>query len=284
MDRRHFLGSALALGTGWKAALAAGAAAPLRMAVHPYNSTLALLGTHRPLVQYLIRKLGAEIEFFTAPNFESFLDTLLAGGYDIVLCPPHYAVLAMRRDYMPLFHYRPSMEPILVVRKESALREAADFRGRRIAMADPNAFIRIVMVKWLEDHGLVAGRDYVIVEKPTHGAAVAAVTLGEADGGLTTTTNIRQAPADIQQQLFGLTPGIRMPHVVTMAHRRLGEAGIAALQEALAGLAGAPEGREFFGKMGVDGYVPFGPADVQALQPYVDIFLRMRPDIAARVK
>lgn len=277
MLRRSFMRVALGSALGAVlSGLAQAQAMSLRMAVHPYNSTLALLSTHRPLTLYLGKALGREVEFFTAPDFDSYLNSLLAGEYDLAIAPPHFAVLAMQKGYVPLFNYRLSLEPVLAVRVDSSLREAEDFRGKQIAMADPTAFIRIVMIKWLEDHGLRAGRDYRIIEKKTHGAAVASVTLGEADAGLATMTTLRQVPADIREQLRPVSSGLKLPHVVTMAHRRLGEAEIARIRKALLAFPDAVEGREFFAQMGVGGYDALDAEDLRVLQPYVDYYLQMR--------
>lgn len=263
------LGPALLLpGAHAQSAVRSGVA-PLKVGVHPYNSTLALIATHRPLVQYLSRMLAREVEFYTAADFDTYLKAVLAGEYDVAICPPHFAVLAMEKDYLPLFHYKSRLEPILAVPSGSGLNAVNDFRGKIIAMAEPSAFIRIAMVKWLEDRGLRAGGDYRIVEKPTHGAAIAAVTLGEADAGLATKTTLRQVPIDVRQQLRAVSFGLNFPHMATLAHRRLGEAGVAAVRTALQAFPEAAEGREFFGKMEVGGYDVLTADDLHGLEPYV---------------
>jgi phosphonate transport system substrate-binding protein len=248
------------------------------MGVHPYNSTLALIATHRPLTQYLGRALGREVEFYTAPDFDSYYDALQAGEYDLAICPPHFALLA--KSYLPLLHYQVRLEPVLAVRADSPLRTVEDFRGKRIAMADRTAFIRLVMVKWLEDHGLRAGIDYQVVEKPSHGAAIAAVTLGEADAGLATTTTLRQVPRDVQQQLRAVSAGLTFPHVVTVVNRRLGAPLTARIRSALLAFHDADEGRQFFAALGVGGYEDLDEAELRQLRPYADYYLKLKQERA----
>jgi len=271
--RRNFLGLIGGLGLALlplaRAQSPVRRAEPLKMGVHPYNSALALIATHRPLTDYLDKTLGRDVELFTAPDFDSYLKALLAGEYDLAICPPHFAAMAMEKGYVPLFHYKTRLEPIMAVRADSALRSVADFRGKRIAMADHTAFIRIVMVKWLEDQGLRAGYDYQVVEKPTHGAAIAAVSLGEADAGLGTATILRLVPADVRAQLRVMSFGLSFPHVVTMAHRRLGDAMLATLRAALLAFPATVGGKEFFGKMEVGGYDVMTADDLRVVQPYV---------------
>jgi len=254
---------------------AAEEAPPLRLAVHPYASTLALINTHRPLQQYLSARLGQKVEFYTAPSFEGFVDTLMAGGYDIAISPPHFAVMAMERGYVPLVHYRAQLEPILPVRKDSAIHKAQDLRGKRIAMADRTAIIRLVAIKWLADQGLVAGRDYQIVERPSHGATVAATIAGEADAGLATESALKQLPPDVQQQVRTLHTGQRFPHLFTMAHRRLGDPLIARLRDALEAFPETEEGRQFMERSAFLGYERISEAEIRSLQPYVEMYRQL---------
>jgi phosphonate transport system substrate-binding protein len=250
-------------------------AAPLRLAVHPFASTLTLINTHRPLQQYLTARLGQPVEFYTAPNFQSFIDTLLAGGYDIAISPPHFAVMAMEKYYLPLLHYQALLEPLLLVTTDSPLRRPEDFRGKRIAMADKTAIIRFVTVKWLADHGLQAGKDYQIIERPTHGASIAAAVAGEAEAGLATITALRQLPADLQQQVRVIGTGQRFPHLFTLAHRRLGEPLIGRLKAALLAFPETPEGREFMEKSGYLGYEPITDEEIRSMKPYVQMYRQL---------
>lgn len=275
--RRAFLGSSLALALTMAASLQARAqtTAPLKLAVHPYASTLALINTHRPLQQYLEKALQRPIEFFTAPSFDAYVSSLMAGEYDIALCPPHFAVLAAEKDYAPLFHFQTRLEPLLAVRQDSPLRGPADMRGKRIAMADRTAFIRIVMIRWLADNGLKSDQDYQILERPTHVGSITAVAMGEADAGLTTTTALKQVPVDVQGQLRTISSGLKFPHLFTLAHRRLGDAGIDKLRTVLRAFASTPEGREFFEKTGYGGFEPIADDEIRLLRPYADLYRQM---------
>ena len=266
---------AVALASGLTSLALAQDAPPLRIGIHPFASTLALVSAHKPLQQYLAKELGRPVEFYTAPNFETYVGTLMAGGYDIAISPPHFAVLAMEAHYVPLVRYRSRLEPILAVRKGDNFRQASDFRGKRIAMADRTAIIRIAAVKWLADHGLQRGRDYQIVERPTHGASVAAATMGEADAGLITAEALRLLPADIQAEIRVVHTGVKLPHLFTLVHRRLGDAEIARLKMALLAFPGTEQGARFMESKAYKGYEEIVPEDLRALKPYVDLYRAM---------
>lgn len=251
------------------------AAPPLRLAVHPYASTLALISTYRPLQQYLVAVLGRPVEFYTASSFEAFVDTLLAGGYDIAISPPHFAVMASETSYVPILHYQTQLEPVLVVRADSKLHKPEDFRGKRIAMADRSAFIRLVTVKWLADYGLVAGRDYQIDERPNHGASISAAAMGEVDAGLATYTALRQLPVDLQQQVRAIGTGQRFAHLFTLVHRRLGDVDIERIKKALLAFPDTTEGHQFMDKTAFKSYEEIDADELRRLKPYVDLYRSM---------
>jgi phosphonate transport system substrate-binding protein len=257
-------------------ALAAGAdAAPLSLAVHPYASTLSLINTYRPLQQYLASVLQRKVEFYTAPSFDAFVETLFGGGYDIAISPPHFAVMASEKFYLPILHFRTQLEPLLIVRNDSPLHRAEDFRGRRIAMADRSAFIRLVTVKWLADYDLEVGRDYQIVERPNHGASITAAVAGEVDAGLGTLTALKQLPIDVQQQVRAIGTGRRFAHLFTLVHRRLGEAQAARIKQALLVFQDTPEGRQFMEATAFKGYQEIAAEELRSLVPYVELYRRL---------
>lgn len=276
LDRRGMLQTLLAFALANALPARAQTAEPIKLSTHPYASTLALIATHRPLQQYLEKNLHRPVDFYTAANFEAFVASLMAGEYDIALCPPHFAVLAAEKGYVPLFHYKARLEPILVVRRDGPIKGPADLRGKTIAMADRTAFIRIVMVRWLAEQGLKAGQDYQILERPTHAAAAAAATMGEADAGLTTTTAFKQIVPDIQAQLRVVTSGLSFPHLFVLAHRRFGSAGLDQLRAVLQAFSNtAPEGREFFDKSGYVGLEAVSEEEMRILRPYAEAYRQM---------
>lgn len=272
MTRRLFLRASLLTGLAATCPLVRAQNTPLRMAVHPYNTALALMATHRPLFQYLEQSLQRPVEFYTAPSFEAYVTALLAGEYDIPISPPHFAMLGVEKGlYTPLAHFKTSLDPLLVVKNDSPYQRPADFAGKRIAMADKSALIRIVMVKWLADAGLVAGKHYQIMERPTHGASISATVLGDADAGLATSTALRQVPADLQQQLRTLPSGYKFPHLITLANRRLGESLVARIKMALLSFTiEQPEGKLFYEKTGYGGYDAVTASDLAALKPFLE--------------
>lgn len=243
----------------------------LRLGILPYNSTLALIKTHQPLRQFLQAKLGRPVEIFTASDYQSYLREQLQGNYDLMITPPHFAVLAKDKGYIPLLHYKARLEPIMVMRKDDPSHNIQGLKGRRIAMVNRFAFVSIVGEKWMNDNAMRPQRDFTVIERPTHGAAIAAVAVGDADGALTTTTLLGQVPDDVRQQLRYVSFGVKLPHVAFMAHQRLGGAEIKRIKEALLAFASAPEGQVFFKETSYLGFEEISDSEMAVFQPYVVI-------------
>lgn len=243
----------------------------LRLGIMPFNSTLALFKTHQPLRQHLQNTLDCPIEMFTATDYFTFLNTSLAGQYDLLITGPHFGVICLRHGYEALARYKANLQPVFVVRPNAGINRLEDLRGKRIGLSSRLSISSIGGVKWLLDHGLQIGRDYQLFERSTHGAAVAAVAVGELDAALTTHTPLRQVPEDVRAKVSILPLEISVPHLMTLAHSRLGKREIQRVQTALFAFAATPEGQGFFHDTGYEDYTAITPADLKALAPYVEL-------------
>lgn len=249
--------------------------APLDLGIMPFNSTLALIKTHQPLTRYLEARLGRRIAIHTAPDYPAYLNELLDGRFDLAIAGPHFGSMAQQKGWVPLFRYRADLQPVFVVRADSPIRRLDELRGKRIGLSGRLSISSIGGMKWLQDSGLHVDKDYQLVERTTHGAAVSAVAVGELDAALTTHTPLKQIPEDVRSKVKVLPLNVHVPHLMTLANSRLGSAEIDKIRAALRGFPDTPEGREFFRDTGYIGYVEVSPADLQALKPYVDITLQL---------
>ncbi len=243
---------------------------PLKLGIMPFNSTLALLKTHQPLARYLESQLQRPVVIYTAPDYYSFAQDLLEGAFDLAIAGPHFSVMAKDKGAVILFRYRADLQPVFVVRSEASVHTLSELRGKRIALSSPLSISSIGGLKWLNDQQLALGKDYQVLERSTHGAAIAAVAVGEADAAITTMTPLKQVPEDVRAQVRVLPLDIHVPHLMTLAHERLGKASIEHIRTALRQFPQTPEGQAFFQETGYQGYVDVSAQDVRALKPYIE--------------
>lgn len=254
----------------------AGGPAPLRVGIMPFNSALALLRTHQPLREHLQHALNRPVELYTSSDYFTYLNEALEQRFDILIAGPHFGVMAVDKGYLPLYRYRANLQPILVVRADSPINAVGDLRGKRIGLSSRLSISSIGGARWLQDQGLQMGRDYPIFERATHGAAIAAVAVGDLDAALTTHTPLNQIPADVRARVRILPTEIQVPHLMTLAHKRLGKEAIGRIRSALQDFSErSPEGRTFFAETGYLGYEPVERRDIEAMRPYVELTRRM---------
>jgi phosphonate transport system substrate-binding protein len=161
------------------------------------------------------------------------------------------------------------------VRDDSAIKGAADLRGKRIGTPSRLAVISSSGAKWLDDQGLRLHQDYQVVEYPSHAAVVAAVAAGELEVGLISSTAWQQVPEMVRARTRLLALDIRMPHVMTLAHSRLPKADTERVRKALLGFGETAAGQAFLRETGYLGYVEVTPADLEKLRSYADLTVKM---------
>ncbi|MES9942495.1 MAG: phosphate/phosphite/phosphonate ABC transporter substrate-binding protein [Candidatus Thiodiazotropha sp. 6PLUC2] len=255
----------------WSTHLAAETSQSLRLGIMPFNSTLALIKTHQPLRQHLQKELGQSIDIYTSANYVAFQQDSMAGAFDLLITGPHFGVMSLEAGYIPLVRYNTTLQPIFVVRKSSKIRTVEDFKGKHIGLPNQLSVSAIGGLSWLREQGLLAGRDFTVVEKPTHGAAIAAVTVGDLDAALTTYTPLKQIPNDIRDHIEFMPTEVMMPHLMTLTHERLGKGKIQQILEALNSFPATPEGEAFFKNTGYHGYIAVDNEGIEKLYPYVPI-------------
>jgi len=270
-----FLRVAVLTCLGMATSAGAGELPPLKLGIMPFNSPLALIRTHQPLTAHLERSLGRKIAVYTSPDYFTHINQLLAGDFDLAITGPHFGAMAANRDMQLLFRYATDLQPVFVVRQSGPIDTPEALRGKKIALSSRLSISSIGGVKWLQDKGFVLNRDFRVVEYSSHGAAVAAVVTGEADAAITTHTPLRQIPEDVRAQVRLLASDIRMPHVMTLAHRRLGQAEIERVRRAIAAFPDTPEGKAFLIETGYRGYIPVSQGDLDSLQSFIDLTLQM---------
>lgn len=265
----------LALAAGVARASAPGPTPPLRLGILPFNSTLALIKTHLPLRQHLQAELGRDVEIYTAHDYAAFHRDSLAGAFDLLITGPHFGVMALDHGWRPLFHYRTGLRPVFVVRAGSGLERPEQLKGKRIGLSNRLSVSSIVGLQWLAEQGLTPGEDYQVVERATHGAAIAAVAVGDLDAALTTHTPLRQVPPDVRAKVTEWPTSVEVPHLMTLAHARLGADAIERVRRALLRFQDTVEGQAFFRDTGYLGYRDVAPEALRALRPYVAVTERM---------
>lgn len=270
--RRAFVLGALAMFAGRVPAWAGDRASTLEFGIFPYLSPRTLLTAHQPVKLFVEEQLGRSVQLSTAPSFESFNERTLRADYDLAITPPHLARLAqIDAKYVPLVVYSKVLRGVIAVRKTSPISRIDHLRGKTVAVPDRLAIVSLLGTRFLADNGLRADIDYFVQTSTSHASAAYAAAQGEADAVVTELAAFqRQIPAEVRETLRVLALVGNLPHVVYLAHPRLGPRRIESLRAGLVNFARhAPQGKRFIENAGFEGIRTVTDADMKAMDPYV---------------
>lgn len=267
MARKFLLLGLLSLCTLFQAAKAADM---LVLGVVPYLSARKLAELYEPMRAQLQRSLGAPVMLETAPDYQSYLARTREGRYDIIATSPYFGRLAQtEQGYVPVARPLTNLEPLLVTRMNGPF-ELEMLRGKVIATSDRLANLTLAAHRYLSLNGLEPGRDVTIRPAGSHANSVQTLLNGESAAAIISVTTMRQLhPATttrvrVMKRLPQITP------LLYLAHKRLGQAKIDSLRGQLLQFANQTElGRQFSKELGHDGLKEITPADMTALDPYV---------------
>ncbi|MBI5752032.1 MAG: phosphate/phosphite/phosphonate ABC transporter substrate-binding protein [Hydrogenophilales bacterium] len=248
---------------------------PLDMGVFPYLSTRALLDLYQPVRAYLAQEMGRPVNLFTAPNYKAYTDETQRGVYDIVVTPPHFARLAQRgAGYIPLAMYTRELRGMVVVARDSPIQGLPALKGKRIATPNQLALVTIMGRQLLRDSGLDAEGSASIRDVASHNNAVLAVQNGEVEAAIISSTALAQMPAELQNGVRVIAQTVPVPHVMYLAHPRLGQS-IKHIKAALLKFPETAAGRAFLHDAGFEGMRPIDEADLKSMDPYLKELKRL---------
>lgn len=249
---------------------AAMAADMLVLGVVPYLSARKLAELYEPMRAQLQLSLGAPVLLESAPDYQSYLERTRKGRYDIIATSPYFGRLAqLEHGYLPLARPLTNLEPLLVTRMDGP-DDLESLRGKVISTSDKLANLTLAAHRYLAQNGLEPGVDVTIRPAGSHANSVQALLNGESAAAIISVTAMRQlhpgttARVRIMKRLPQTTP------LLYLAHKRLGAERINALRPQLLQFANQTEvGKAFCKELGHDGLKDISPADMKALDPYV---------------
>ncbi len=241
---------------------------PLKVGILPTLSTRTLLGNYQPLRDFLERELQRPVVLLTAPDFRAFHRDTEAGVFDLAVTAPHLARLAQLEGRMQvLAAYRADNRALVIMARARPVKSIGELRGRTLAIFDPLALVVLQALDWFAQQGLQPGRDFRVLDTPSHTSVAYSVMGGESLLGVTAPAGMRQWPEGMRGELQVLTELPAVPALVWTAHPRLG-AESERVKAALLRLPDSAEGRQFLANTGYQGIREATPGELRALDPY----------------
>ncbi|WP_342609810.1 phosphate/phosphite/phosphonate ABC transporter substrate-binding protein [Vibrio tritonius] len=226
----------------------------------PQQSAIELAKNWGPLLSYLSKKTGYDIQFRTAKDIPEFEHRLARGEFDIAYMNPyHYVVFHDKAGYMPLVREgKKKLKGILVVKKDNPIQSIAELDNSTIAFPSPAAFAATVVTgAELRMDNIAFTPQYV----SSHDSVYLNVAKGffVAGGGVMRTFN--NTPEEVRNQLrvLWISKGYT-PHA--FAYRSvLSHTAVIKIQEALVNLVKTEQGRSQLGNLGMSPLVTAKDSD-----------------------
>lgn len=236
----------------------------LRVGVLPTLSPKVLLTNYQPLRIYLERELQQPVELLTAPDFRRFHQDTMAGDFDLLVTAPHLARLAqLEAGFQPVATYLSANRAILITSQAKPVKKVEELRGKNLAIFDPLGLIVFEAKQWLEDQGLVSGRDYHPQVFPSHSSVGQSVQQGDSPLGVVSPAGLHQLAPEIATQIRTFKELPPVPALIWIVHPRTGN--VDRYQRLLLRFADSPEGERFYAGNAYKGMRPPTPEEMRLL-------------------
>jgi phosphonate transport system substrate-binding protein len=221
--------------------------------VVPQQSVSQLARLWVPVLASLGQRAGLDISFRTAPDIPEFERRVAAGEYDFVYMNPyHYTVFSRQPAYRAFAKAKGErLKGILVVRKDSPIREPRELAGATLAFPAPAAFAASVLTRaYLAQEGIAFVPKFV----SSHDSVYLAVAKGLYPGGGGVVRTFESLAPEVRDQLRILwTTQGHTPHAFA-AHPRIPEDVAARLAHGMLQMGQDEQGRALLTPLGLSGF------------------------------
>jgi len=214
-----------------------------KLGVVPQQSAKVLAKLWTPISQYLSAKTGLNIIFSTAKDIPTFEKRLLEGEYDIAYMNPyHFTVFNQIPGYQAIAkEQNKRIKGIIVVAKNSPVKQLSDLDGSELAFPAPAAFAASVLPRAkMRDLGIELTPKYV----SSHDSVYLGVANGFfiAGGGIMRTFNNLEQLTREKLKILWTTPGYT-PHAIAV-HPKMDSEVADKIQNAILSLKDTAKGKK----------------------------------------
>lgn len=215
----------------------------LTVGIVPQQSATALAAAWIPLLSEAAKRAGVKLAFRTAGDIPTFEERLKNGEYDIAYMNPyHYTVFSKTPGYRAFAREKDrKLIGIIVVAKDSPLREIAELNGKAVVFPAPAAFAASILPRSeFEQKNIPIQAKYV----NSHDSVYRGVAQGTfaAGGGIKRTLEAIDPAISSRLRILTSTPAY-VPHAFA-AHPRVDKVTLDKVSAALFAMNTDESGRQ----------------------------------------
>ena len=157
--------------------------------VHPLHNPKKLFEVYQPLVDLINEKLdGVKIKLEASRNYAAYDEKLFSGYFDLSLPNPYQTVVAAEKGY-DIFGKMgddKNFRGILIVRKDSGIKDVRDLKGKTVSYPAPTALAATMMPQeFLYENGLDVNKDITNIYVGSQESSIMNVYLGKSQAAST---------------------------------------------------------------------------------------------------
>lgn len=232
--------------------------------VAPQREARVIHDVWRPILDEVEKHTGVRFELVTRPTRAVFEHESMEGRFDLTYMNPYLTAKAIRaQGYIPLVRdVKKKLSGIIVVHKDSPIRNIRGLEGKVVAFPDPVSFAASLLPRaFLARAEIDIKPRYV----QSHGSVFLNVALGQVDAGAGAERLLDEQPLEVRDKLriVDRTPTYAA-HPVS-AHPRVPAAVRERVQAAFLALGDTAEGRKLVERIPVSEIGPAAAGDYTPL-------------------
>ena len=229
---------------------------------------MALFKRFAPLKDHLAKTLGRELTLETARDFPTFVRRTAEHSYDIVITAPHFSVLAADSgDYQIVARPKRNLVSLIVVEKNSAIKELSQLAGKKVATPPVPALTTRSGKRYFAKKGLKGNKKPDYLAYKSHNAAYQAVIINDAAAAVVSINAVNKAlDKGAPLRIIGKVPPL--PAMATLVSTRLSNEFALKVEKSLVAMDTTDEGRAALKKVGFPGYWSARLKDYESVRHY----------------
>lgn len=242
-----------------------GIAETLSFGIPPQQSPVEVVKRWTPILQYLEKKTGLNLELKTAKDIPTHQQQIMDGLYDIAYVNPNTYVAANKnKGYQAFAHEKDGKAySIIVVRKSGPITQLSELSERTMAFPSNFAVMATILpLKHLEEQRIPVRAQYVVSMDSVYRSVAKGLFL--AGGGESRTFG--SLDPEMRDQLVVLWQSQELPPFPFLAHPRVSAATLSTLQNAMIGMSQDPEGQALLRVVNIRGLEKSTDADYNGVR------------------
>lgn len=250
-----------------------------RFAVHPLHNPGKLISSYQPLIAHLNASIPeARFALETSRDYQDYERKIRTGTLGFLLPNPWQTLEAMKVGYevIAMAGVPGDFKGVIVVRKDSRLKEVGDLRGLAVSYPAPTAVAACLLPQWFfHEKGLDVNRGIVNRYVGSQESSIMSVYLGESAAGCTWPPPWRAFQREHPEEASQLRVIWETPSLVNnsvMVHKSVPPAVRQQLRRLLVELDRTPAGRAILAGIETERFLPASDADYEPVRRFVTRF------------